>query len=169
MIDTCDDYVLLQYSNYLELWKLGESNEDLNNKLNGDNLTILRSPRKLLLLKSKNDLHIVCSSIGSEINNGSSQRTLWLAYSDINVIHIYRVEISFKNLLQPAINISKINSLPLACGNRPAILIKFFPANNQLRLCYLTNKSYLQTLKLERDQTGFMLESTIQCTQQGMK
>ena len=167
MIGTCDDYVLLQYSNYLEPWKFDESNEDLTNKLNGDYLTILRSLRKLLLLKSKNDLHIVCSSIGSEINNGSNQRTLWLAYSDINVIHIYKVEISFKNLLQPAI--SKINSLPLACGNRPAILIKFFPANNQLRLCYLTNKSYLQTLKLERDQTGFMLESTVQCTQQGMK
>ncbi len=70
-------------------------------------------------------------------------------------------------MLQPTISISKINSLPLACGNRPAILIKFFCSNNQLRLCYLTNKSYLQTLKLERDQTGFMLESTIQCNQQG--
>lgn len=169
MVDTCDDYVLLQYSNHLELWKLGHTNDDLTDKSNGENLAIARSPRKFLHLKSKNDLHIVCSSIGSQSNNTSNQRTFWLAYSDINVIHIYKIELSFKNILEPSINVSKINSLPLAIGNRPAILMKFYTAtnNNQLRLCYLTNKSYLQTLILERDQSGFMLESTIQCIQQG--
>jgi WD40 repeat protein len=64
------------------------------------------------------------------------------------------------------ISINKIKSLPLACGNRPAVLMKLFnyQDNSNLRLCYLTNKSCLQCLKL--DDSGFMLESVIQCIQQ---
>ena len=80
---------------------------------------------------------------------------------------------SSKHVLEPKIKINKIKALPLACGNRPAVLMKFFnyqaqqDKSLQLRLCYLTNKSCLQCLKLVKDDdSGFMLESTIQCIQQ---
>jgi hypothetical protein len=185
LVDTCDDFVLLQYERHLELWKLGQTagEVDLAEKKNGDCLAILRSPKKYAHIKSKNDLHIVCSSLGSHPGNKASSQNhiIWLSYSDLNVIHIYRIEISSKELLEPKIKIDKIKSLPLACGNRPAVLIKFqlyfnektnessMLANGsplpQLRLYYLTNKSCLQCLKLVND--GFMLECSIQCIQQG--
>ena len=187
LVQTCDDFVLLQYQSHLELWKLGETlgDVDLNEKKNGDCLSILRSPKKYLHLKSKNDLHIVCSSLGSHPNNKktNTNHVLWLSYSDLNVIHIYRVEITSKHVLEPEIKIDKIKSLPLACGNRPAVLMKFHLYDEtsnltngsssssvitmpQLRLCYLTNKSCLQCLKLVKDESGFILECSIQCIQQ---
>jgi len=140
-------------------------------------LPLLRLPRKFVHLESKNNLQIVCSSIGKHpvtsttttTNNdltNANQQIIWLSYSDLNVIHIYKIEISSKHLLEPKISINKIKSLPLACGNRPAVLMKLFnyQDNSNLRLCYLTNKSCLQCLKL--DDSGFMLESVIQCIQQ---
>lgn len=176
-VQTCDDLVLLQYEKHLELWKLGQTSTDtdLNDKKDGDCLPILRSPRKFLHLNSKNDLHIVCSSIGSHPNNKdtNTSHVLWLSYSDLNVIHIYRIEISSKQVLEPKIKIDKIKSLPLACGNRPAVMMQFYtyqPAdsNSQLRLSYLTNKSCLQCLKLVNDEIGFALECSIQCIPQGI-
>ena len=148
----------------------------MGDKKDGDCLPILRSPRKYVHLKSKNDLHIVCSSLGAHPNNKKSNNNhiLWLSYSDLNVIHIYKVEICSKQVLEPKINIEKIKSLPLACGNRPAVIMKFYNYNEesnpnvqQLRLCYLTNKSCLQCLKLINEDMGFMLECSIQCIQQG--
>jgi len=167
MISTFEDYVLMQNDYYLELWKMGQTTDDINNMIDGENMAIFRSPKKYLHLKSKGDLHIVCSSIGGQPSSTGAQ-IIWLSYSDVNVIHIYQIEISSKQVLEPSVKITKIKSLPLACGNRPAILMNFYnhSANNSLRLCYLTNKSCLQTLKLVKDQSGFMLESTIQCIQQ---
>ena len=174
--------MLLQYDNHLELWKLGETSDEpnLDEKKDGDCLPILRSPRKYLHLKSKNELHIVCSSLGTHPNNKKSNtnHSLWLSYSDLNVIHIYKIEICSKQLLEPKIKVEKIKSLPLACGNRPAVIMKFYTyktnstsdeanAQQQLRLCYLTNKSCLQCLKLINEDKGFMLECSIQCIQQG--
>jgi hypothetical protein len=163
----------------VELWKLGQTGvetADLSVKKDGDYLPILRSPRKFLHLKSKNDLYIVCSSIGSDPNNdnSSASHVLWLSYSDTNVIHIYRVEISSKHALEPKITVNKIKQLPLACGNRPALLMKFYSylthndELNQLRLCYLTNKSCVQCLNLINDDVGFALECTIQCIPQDL-
>jgi len=176
LIDSCEDFVLLQYDNHLELWKLGQTSDEpnLDEKKDGDCLPILRSPRKYLHLKSKNDLHIVCSSLGAHPNNRKSNNNhiLWLSYSDLNVIHIYKIEICSKQVLEPKINIEKIKSLPLACGNRPGVIMKFFnyDENNvkMLRLCYITNKSCLQCLKLINEDMGFMLECSIQCVQQGL-
>ncbi len=158
---------------------------DLNTKKDSDYLPILRSPRKFLHLNSKNDLHIVCSSIGSDPNNTdkNSNHVLWLSYSDLNVIHIYRVEISSKQVLEPKITINKIKQLPLACGNRPAVMMQFYSyltretTNNndenedrmpQLRLCYMTNKSCIQCLNLVNDEIGYALECSIQCVPQGI-
>ena len=123
-------------------------------------------PKKYLQLKSKKDLHIVCSSFGIEQETSQAQ-IIWLAYSDINVIHIYKVHITSKKTVSPVIDITKISDLPLACANRPAVSMKFYAKptdeNKKLRLCYLTNKSCLQSLELTKDRSGFMLESTIQC------
>ncbi|CAF1082223.1 unnamed protein product [Brachionus calyciflorus] len=172
LIQTCQDFVLLQHDKHLELWKLGQSGEessDLNEKKDGDFLPILRLPKKFIHLNSKNDLNIICSSIGCIPSKNSSQ-TIWLSYSDLNSIHIYKIEISSKQLLEPKIKIDKIKSLPLACGNRPAVMMKFYYSNltNQLRLNYLTNKSTLQCLYLLNDESGFALESSIQCIPQDL-
>ena len=176
-MDTCDDFVLLQYEKHLELWQMGQAcDEELATKLNGDSMSMLRAPRKFLHLKSKNELHIVCSSIGSHpSNSAATPHILWLSYSDLNVIHIYKIEITGRHQPEPSIKVDKIKALPLACGNRPAVIMKFFnyssnqndASTNQLRFCYLTNKSCLQSLRLIKDNSGFMLESTIQCVQQG--
>ncbi len=168
--------MLLQYEKHLELWKLGQTtinNDEIKEKHDGDCLPLLRLPRKFVHLESKNGLHIVCSSIGSNPVSTDNSHVIWLSYSDLNVIHIYKIEMSSKHVLEPKIKINKIKALPLACGNRPAVLMKFFnyqaqqDKSLQLRLCYLTNKSCLQCLKLVKDDdSGFMLESTIQCIQQ---
>lgn len=171
LVHTCQDFVLLQHDKHLELWKLGQhGNEDgLEDKKDGDCLSILRLPKKFLHLNAKNDLNIVCSSIGSFPSKNNSH-TIWLSYSDLNAIHIYKVEISSKQLLEPKIKIEKIKSLPLACGNRPAVMMKFYfhEQTNQLRLYYLTNKSCLQCLYLLNDELGFALESSIQCIPQDL-
>lgn len=161
---------------------------DLGTKRDGDCLQISRSPRKYLHLRSKSDLYITCSSIGLDPNNNpkassSQNQCLWLSYSDINVIHIYKLEIVGKNTNEPKVKIEKIESLPLACGNRPAVLMKFAQSSSkgedevatatvnnkpELRLCYLTNKSCLQCLKLVNFESGFVLESSIQCVAQDL-
>jgi hypothetical protein len=175
----------LQYEKHLEVWKLGETDVtdiDLAARKDGDCLQTVRSPRKYLHLRSKNDLNIVCSSLGSDPANRPSgsnsprqEHTLWLSYSDLNVIHIYKLEISGGNgkeevASEPKLRIKKIESLPLACGNRPAVLMKFYSYEESgvglLRLCYLTNKSCLQCLKLVNFESGFVLESSIQCISQ---
>ena len=176
VVDTCDDFVLLQYEKHLELWRLGQtsSTTNLDERKNGDYLPLLRSPRKFLPLKSKNDLHIVCSSWGADptnkgYNSYQDSYNLWVSYSDLNVIHIYRIEIKNRELVEPKISIEKIKSLPLACGNRPATLMKLYATSNSvdLRLVYMTNKSCLQCLKLVNFVTGFSLECSIECVQQG--
>ena len=180
MVDTFEDFVLLQYEKHLELWRLGDTVPvtNMNDLHDGDFLPLLRKPKKYVHLKSKNDLFIVSSSLGPHPSNKKSSANspfyLYLTYSDLNVIHIYKVEISSRHVLEPKIKIDKQNSLPLACGNRPAVLMKLYPQtvtsrssalDTELRMCYLTNKSYLQCLKL--DETGFILESTIQCVNNG--
>lgn len=171
LIHTCNDHVLIQHDKHLELWKLGQSGDDysLDNKKDGDYLSILRPPKKILHLNSKNDLNIVCSSIGA-IPTKENLHTIWISYSDLNAIHIYKVEISSKQLLEPKVKIDKIKSLPLACGNRPAVMMSFCfsESSNQLRLNYLTNKSCLQSLYLLSDGIGFALDSTIQCIPQDL-
>jgi WD40 repeat protein len=180
----------LQYEKHLEVWRLGETSTvdvDLGTKRDGDCLQISRSPRKYLHLRSKSDLYITCSSIGLDPNNNpksassSQNQCLWLSYSDINVIHIYKLEIVGKNTAEPKVKIEKIESLPLACGNRPAVVMKFAQSSSngveheavtvnksELRLCYLTNKSCLQCLKLVNFESGFVLESSIQCVAQDL-
>ncbi|RNA01589.1 Cirhin [Brachionus plicatilis] len=171
LIHTCSDYVLLQHDKHLEIWKLGQSGDNLNldEKKDGDCLSILRSAKKYLHLNSKNDLNIVCSSIGALPSEQNAQ-TIWMSYSDLNAIHIYKLEISSKQLLEPKIKVAKIKSLPLACGNRPAVMMNFYfsASSNQLRLNYLTNKSCLQSLYLLNDELGFALDSTIQCISQDL-
>ena len=181
MVDTYEDFVLFQYEKHLELWRLGSTVADmsLSEMSDGEYLPLLRKPKKYVHLKSKGDLFIVCSSLGPHPSNkktlgNNSAFSLYLTYSDLNVIHIYKVEISSRQSLEPKIKIDKQKSLPLACGHRPAVLMKLYPhtitsrsgsIDSELRMCYLTNKSYLQCLKL--DETGFVLESTIQCVNNG--
>jgi hypothetical protein len=154
----------------MEIWRLGQTNDDvsIDEKRDGDYLPVLRSPRKFLHLKSKNDLQIVCSSLGVH-PGGKKSNVLWLSYSDVNTIHIYKIELSSRQVLEPSIKVEKVKQLPLACGNRPALLMKFYAQNEnaQLNLYYLNNKSCLHCLKFINDETGFVLECSIQCIPQG--
>jgi U3 small nucleolar RNA-associated protein 4 len=150
--DTAANYVLIQYDSYLEIWKLGETlTNDLSTINDGDLLPVTKSPVKLLNLKSKRDEFIVSSAIGF-INN-----TLWISYSDATSIHLYKlIEITEQ---KSNLSIEKCKSLPLACL-KPAICMKFINETN--RLCYITDKSYLQTLKIVSNDE-FILESCIKC------
>jgi hypothetical protein len=170
LIDICEEFVLLQYEKHMEIWRLGQTNDqvDIEEKRDGDYLPVMRSPRKFLHLKSKNDLQIVCSSLGVHPSSKKSN-VLWLSYSDVNTIHIYKIELSSRQVLEPSIKVEKVKQLPLACGNRPALLMKFYSQYelNQLNLYYLNNKSCLNCLKFVNDESGFVLECSIQCIPQG--
>ena len=165
----CEDFVLLKHERHMELWKLGATGsadiEQLSVRKDGDYLAILRSPRKFLHLKSKQDAVIVCASLGVD---PVYEHVLWLAYSDLQVIHIYRLEISSKQVLEPELKLTKIKQLPLACGNRPAVLMQFVRTGQQLRLCYLSNKSCIMAMNLINEEIGFALECTIQCIPQDL-
>ncbi len=97
---------------------------------------------------------------------GYMNDSLWLAYSDVNSIHLFCISLVEKlNGSNPEVNIEKTKSLPLACI-KPAVCMSFVDQTN--RLCYITNKSYLMSLKL----TGhdeFELECCIQCIQGQLK
>jgi hypothetical protein len=176
LVTVCEDFILLQYSKHLELWKLGstEGTNDVNigDLKNGHTLPIMTKPKKYIHLNSKNDLHIVCASIGADPanNNNDDKKVFWLAYSDLNVVHIYKLDITNSAHVQ----IDKIKSLPLACANRPATILNFVQSYDELnrkkilKVCYLTNKSFIQCLTLMDDlESGFVLESTIRCIQEG--
>lgn len=151
-IDTAANFVLIQYDNYLEVWRLGETSvKDLSINKDGDILPISKSPVKVLNLKSKRDEFIVSSAIGF-INN-----TIWISYSDAKSIHLYKLNENADH--KSNLRIEKCKSLPLACL-KPAICMKFINETN--RLCYVTEKSYLQTLKIISNDE-FILESCLQC------
>ncbi|XP_074661710.1 U3 small nucleolar RNA-associated protein 4 homolog [Tubulanus polymorphus] len=80
-IAAADASVLLQYSNYLELWKLGSTNKTSNR--NGDILPLTTNPIKLLQLKSRDAETIVCSAL--------STCGKWIAYSDLYSVRLYHV------------------------------------------------------------------------------
>lgn len=73
--------LLFQFSDHLELWRLGET--DAVGKP-GERLPVARKPEKLLQLKRKGGEHISCSSL--------SPCGSWLVYSTVSSVRLYRLQ-----------------------------------------------------------------------------
>ncbi|KFO95620.1 Cirhin, partial [Calypte anna] len=72
--------LLFQFSQHLELWRLGSTDETGKD---GQVLPVCRLPEHLVQLKSKGPEHIYCSCI--------SPCGSWVAYSTASRFHLYRV------------------------------------------------------------------------------
>ncbi|NWR79511.1 UTP4 protein, partial [Centropus unirufus] len=73
--------LLFQFSQHLELWKLGSTEQTGKD---GQVLPLCRMPEHLLQLKSKGPEHIYCSCV--------SPCGSWVAYSTASRFHLYRVQ-----------------------------------------------------------------------------
>ncbi|NXE54592.1 UTP4 protein, partial [Casuarius casuarius] len=73
--------LLFQFSQHLELWRLGSTNESGKD---GEVLPVCRMPEHLVQLKSKGPEHIYCSCV--------SPCGSWIAYSTASRFHLYRVQ-----------------------------------------------------------------------------
>ncbi|XP_040427229.1 U3 small nucleolar RNA-associated protein 4 homolog [Cygnus olor] len=73
--------LLFQFSQHLELWRLGSTNETGKD---GEVLPVCRMPEHLLQLKSKGPEHIYCSCV--------SPCGSWVAYCTASRFHLYRVQ-----------------------------------------------------------------------------
>ncbi|XP_057240193.1 U3 small nucleolar RNA-associated protein 4 homolog [Malurus melanocephalus] len=72
--------LLFQFSQHLELWRLGSTEETGKD---GEVLPLCRMPEHLVQLKSKGPEHIYCSCV--------SPCGTWLGYSTASRFHLYRV------------------------------------------------------------------------------
>lgn len=88
--------LLFQFSDHLELWRLGES--DAVGKP-GERLPVARKPEKLLQLKRKGGEHICCSSL--------SPCGSWLVYSTVSSVRLYRLKTDTHTM-----SVHKVSSLP---------------------------------------------------------
>ncbi|KAI4904474.1 hypothetical protein NFI96_015128 [Prochilodus magdalenae] len=88
--------LLFQYPGHLELWRLGESDENSSTERV---LTVKRNPEKLLHLKIKGQEHICCSAV--------SPCGEWITYSTVASFRIYRLNCDNNN-----VSITKISKLP---------------------------------------------------------
>ncbi|NWZ55840.1 U3 small nucleolar RNA-associated protein 4 homolog [Haliaeetus albicilla] len=73
--------LLFQFSQHLELWRLGSTDETGKD---GEVLPLCRMPEHLVQLKSKGPEHIYCSCV--------SPCGSWVAYSTASRFHLYRVQ-----------------------------------------------------------------------------
>ncbi|NXC21014.1 UTP4 protein, partial [Corythaeola cristata] len=88
--------LLFQFSQHLELWRLGSTNETGKD---GEVLPLCRMPEHLVQLKSKGPEHIYCSCI--------SPCGSWVAYSTASRFHLYRVRYE-----RDSVSIKKVPKVP---------------------------------------------------------
>ncbi|XP_025895402.1 U3 small nucleolar RNA-associated protein 4 homolog [Nothoprocta perdicaria] len=88
--------LLFQFSQHLELWRLGSTNESGKD---GEVLPVCRVPEHLVQLKSKGPEHIYCSCV--------SPCGGWIAYSTASRFHLYRVR--YKG---DGVSIEKVPNVP---------------------------------------------------------
>ncbi|KAK3086816.1 hypothetical protein FSP39_023935 [Pinctada imbricata] len=128
--------VLLQYSNYLELWKLGHTRASSDK--NGEILPLESNPLKLLQLKTKDDEHIVCSGISSDGE--------WLCYADQFSLRLYKVTLNKDELLSDQISIKRVPFKLVIPPHR----VEFSPDAEYL--VSASNTSTIQVVSLQEDQ-----------------
>ncbi|XP_031420781.1 U3 small nucleolar RNA-associated protein 4 homolog isoform X2 [Clupea harengus] len=88
--------LLFQYPSHLELWRLGEGEEE---GTPGEKVPVRRIPEKLLQLKAKGEEHIFCSAV--------SPCGEWLVYSTTSSLRLYKLQYENNN-----ISITKVSKLP---------------------------------------------------------
>ncbi|XP_028286790.1 U3 small nucleolar RNA-associated protein 4 homolog [Parambassis ranga] len=88
--------LLFQFSDHLELWRLGESD---GQGTPGDSLPVKRKPEKVMELKRRGEDHICCSAL--------SPCGGWLSYSTVSSVRLYRLQHDNNN-----ISINKMSKLP---------------------------------------------------------
>jgi U3 small nucleolar RNA-associated protein 4 len=74
--------LLLKYRTYLELWRLGDTEQ--GSGAVGSNLPLSREPVKLVQIMTKDDERIICSTI--------SKDACWVAYCTLNTFRVYQLE-----------------------------------------------------------------------------
>ncbi|XP_033755544.1 U3 small nucleolar RNA-associated protein 4 homolog [Pecten maximus] len=92
------EMVVLKYTNYLEVWRLGHTNK--TSQTDGEILPLQSNPLKLVQLKNKSSEPIVCFAISSHGN--------LVAFSDQDSIRAYRLVIENKELINPTVSIKKL-------------------------------------------------------------
>ncbi|XP_069113108.1 U3 small nucleolar RNA-associated protein 4 homolog [Argopecten irradians] len=92
------EMVILKYTDYLEVWRLGHTNK--TSKTDGEILPLQSNPLKLVQLKNKSSEPIVCFAISSHGN--------MVAFSDQDSIRAYRLIIDNKELINPSVSIKKL-------------------------------------------------------------
>ncbi|NXL47655.1 UTP4 protein, partial [Podilymbus podiceps] len=88
--------LLFQFSQHLELWRLGSTEETGKD---GEVLPLCRMPEHLVQLKSKGPEHIYCSSV--------SPCGSWVAYSTASRFHLYRLQYE-----GDSVSIKKVPNVP---------------------------------------------------------
>ncbi|XP_076814347.1 U3 small nucleolar RNA-associated protein 4 homolog [Clavelina lepadiformis] len=109
--------VLMQYSNYLDLWKFAKCNfpEELNA---GRNIPIEDNPVKLLQIKPpSSDTNHICCSVISPCGN-------WIAYSTTSTLRLYNLQTS-DELSCKVIRVRCVGLIPSHC-------IVFTPDSNYM-------------------------------------
>ncbi|KAK7505273.1 hypothetical protein BaRGS_00003435 [Batillaria attramentaria] len=101
--------LLLRYSTYLELWRLGHTTSSSN--VNGEILSLRSKPLKLLQLKARPGETIVCSAI-------SPDGTV-VAFSDQEKIRVHKLTLTDLSSLTPSVKVSRI-SLSASHNSQPA-------------------------------------------------
>ncbi|XP_051661559.1 U3 small nucleolar RNA-associated protein 4 homolog [Manacus candei] len=104
--------LLFQFSQHLELWRLGSTRETGKD---GEVLPLCRMPEHLVQLKSKGPEHIYCSCV--------SPCGTWLGYSTASRFHLYRVRCDGVSLRK----VPKVPKLLL-----PAYQLQFSADSNSL-------------------------------------
>ncbi|CAH1779967.1 unnamed protein product [Owenia fusiformis] len=92
------DFVMLQYTDNLEIWKLGSTKAETG-KI-GEALPLHRDPMKLIELHSKGGNHIVCSAI--------SRDGEYVAYSDTTTIKVFKIIQEQVTVMSPKLTIQKL-------------------------------------------------------------
>nr|XP_022336993.1 U3 small nucleolar RNA-associated protein 4 homolog [Crassostrea virginica] len=128
--------LLLQYPDYLELWRLGNTRKTSDK--DGEVLPEEIPPQKLIQLKTKDGQHITCSAVSPQAN--------WMSYSDIDGLKLYRINMTEAESIRPSINIKKVKKhLPAFSAHR----LVFTPDENFLIVA--TSCQQIVVISLEED------------------
>ncbi|XP_021354658.1 U3 small nucleolar RNA-associated protein 4 homolog [Mizuhopecten yessoensis] len=92
------ELVVLKYTDYLEVWRLGYTNK--TSETDGEILPLQSNPLNLVQLKNKSSEPIICFAISSHGNV--------VAFSDQDSIRAYKLVIKNKELINPSVSIKKL-------------------------------------------------------------
>ncbi|XP_052819109.1 U3 small nucleolar RNA-associated protein 4 homolog [Mya arenaria] len=130
-----ENVVMLQYPNYLEVWRLGYTDKS---GVNGDILSLTSNPIKLIQLKTKGGSPVYCSALAPTAKV--------LAYSDGETVRTYTITMENLKSIQPEVSMCRIQG-DTNRGADGAHCMCFLSDGE--RLVTVTTSSRLQLLGLE--------------------